>query len=44
MRQNAFYTKKHGFGARVRKTVITDPVLTQNDSKTHFEPKTLFWH
>ena len=31
--------KKRRFGTIFRETVITNPVLTQNDSKTHFEQK-----
>ena len=40
MENTGFCTKKHRFGARFRETVIANPVLTQNDSKTHIEPKT----
>ena len=39
MRQNAICTKKHSFGTGFRETVITNPVLTQNDAKRNLMQK-----
>ena len=39
MRQNAICTEKHRFGTRFRETVITNPVLTQNDGKGNLMQK-----
>ena len=36
--------QKHRFGTRFTETVITNTVLSQNGFKTHFVPKTSFWH
>ena len=36
--------QKRPFGTRFRETVTTDAVLTQNECKTHFGAKTLFWY
>ena len=42
MRQNAICTEKHRFGTRFRETVITNPVLTQNDAKRKLMQKRRF--
>ena len=39
MRQNAICTEKHRFGTRFKETVITNPVLTQNDAKRNLMQK-----
>ena len=36
--------QKRRFGTRVRETVITNAVLTQNTCKAHLGLKTSFWH
>ena len=42
MMQNAFCHQKRRFGTRLRETVITDPVLTQNDGKCNLHQKCRF--
>ena len=42
MRINAICTKKRRFGTRFRETVITNPVLIQNDAKRNLMQKRRF--
>ena len=42
VRENAICAKTHRFGTRVRETVITNPVLTQNDAKRNLMQKRRF--
>ena len=42
MIQNVFCTKNVGFGTRFRQTVITNPVLTENDAKRILHQKRRF--
>ena len=42
MRENAICAKKHRFGTRVRETVTTNAVLTQNDAKRNLMQKRRF--
>ena len=42
MRENAICAKKHRIGTRLRETVITKPVLTQNDAKRNLMQKRRF--
>ena len=44
MENTGFCTKKNRLGATFKETVITNPVLIQNNSKTQIEPETSFWH
>ena len=41
-RENAICAKKHRFGIRVTETVVTNPVLTQNDAKRNLMQKRRF--